>query len=73
MVVMGIKTIMIINIVLLGAGPLAVGILIYLLVRDGKFIKAGSGWIRFPVSLVVSMALTIGLAILYSKFNTYVS
>ena len=73
LVVLEQKIMFIINIILLGAGPIIVGALVLGLHSKGKLLWSRDGWFRFPLAFVVSMAAAIGLAVVYSKFNAYVS
>lgn len=73
MVVFEQQTMLIINIVLLAAGPIAVGILILVLHRQNKLLWTREGWIRFPLASITATVATGALAFLYSKLSPYVS
>ena len=73
MLVLSQQWMLVINILLLAAGPVAVGSLILPLWKTKKLLWEAKGWARFPIAVVVSTGLTIGLAFGYKIYAPYVS
>ncbi|KIJ55609.1 hypothetical protein M422DRAFT_151554 [Sphaerobolus stellatus SS14] len=72
LVIFALKTLFIVNVVLLVIGPLLVAAGIALIYTRGQLHYSGSGWGRFPLSLILGFGLPIGLAYLYNVANPYI-
>ncbi|KZT43625.1 hypothetical protein SISSUDRAFT_1040091 [Sistotremastrum suecicum HHB10207 ss-3] len=72
LLVISFRTMTIINIVLLAVGPVLTLLLIVLASKNRKLYWGKQGWFRFPLSLVLSAGVSIGLAFLVAFINPYI-
>ncbi|KAF8323030.1 Zn-dependent exopeptidase [Clavulina sp. PMI_390] len=72
LVVLKLQSYFIINVVILTLGPISVLILGAFATRANKLYWTWHGWLRFPLALVLSVALEMVLIIGYNKVNPFI-